>query len=507
MAASVASAIETRVAEIRTSMESAAEFWEALLERDPESWHRAAQIFLRDRPAVVALSQTDPASGLPEVEASPEDRRALDEVVASVPEVETGGAAAEPARSVGPIRTSDGRHFFALRRRVATDPDGAPRVLFAVIDPKPLLEHAARAAPELALRVEADGREIFRSMTASPAAEPEQLLVVDSGLGSPWTLAFAPALGAPASERQGPLLALVAGLLISVLVSWLVYLGTLSTRRARALAAANLELREQVKDARRGETELKRLSDELESRVRERTTTLHDTIVELETFNYSVSHDLRGPLGAIGNFAAILAEDYRQVLDETGRGHLERIAQCARDAASMMDALIAYSRSGSETLQQGPVDMKRLAEEVLAEIIASGKLPAAKVQIRDLPEAWADESMMRAVLSNLLSNACKFVRPGESPRVEISGQVGPDAVVYCVRDEGVGFDMRFADKLFQVFERLHAGDAYEGHGVGMAIVARLVRRHGGQVWAQAAVDKGASFYFSLPKRSADDARA
>jgi signal transduction histidine kinase len=510
LARSLAGAIETRIDEVYTSLQSGAEFWESLLQRDPESWHQAARIFLHDHPFVVALVQTDPVSGQTEVEAPPDGLWIVGELLPNLPAVETGAAAAESDRLLGPLPLSDGRHVFALRRKVALDPEGPPRTLLAVIDPRALLERIdAQAARELALRVEVDGVEIFRARgAADPPAEPERTVSVTPSLGKPWTLAFAPgALGAPAEERQGALLVLGAGLLISALLSSIVYVGTLSARRARALATINAELREQVKDARRGEVELKQLSDELEARVRDRTTTLHDTIVELETFNYSVSHDLRSPLGAISNFAAILAEDYRGVLDATGRGYLDRIVQCAQDAASMMDALIAYSRSGSQTLQKGPVDMKRLAQETAAEITAARPQPGCEIQIRDLPEAWADESMMRSVLSNLLSNACKFVRPGEAPKVEISGQLGADEVVYCVRDQGVGFDMRYADKLFQVFERLHPADEYEGHGVGMAIVARLVRRHGGKLWAQGAVDKGASFYFSLPTRRSEDGTA
>jgi light-regulated signal transduction histidine kinase (bacteriophytochrome) len=240
------------------------------------------------------------------------------------------------------------------------------------------------------------------------------------------------------------------------------------------------------------------LSDELEARVGERTAALNETIVELETFNYSVSHDLRSPLGAISNFAAILGEDYREVLDSTAAEYLQRIVQSATVAASMMDGLLAYSSSGRQSLNKTRVAMKRLVEEVATEVAAAWPQLECKMEIGNLPEAYADEGMMRFVWSNLISNACKFARPDQPPRVEISGQASDVEVTYCVRDHGMGFDMRYADRLFKVFERLHSADRQQGHGVGLAIVARMVRRHGGRVWAQGAEGKGATFYFSLP---------
>jgi light-regulated signal transduction histidine kinase (bacteriophytochrome) len=239
--------------------------------------------------------------------------------------------------------------------------------------------------------------------------------------------------------------------------------------------------------------------------VEQRTAELEDTIVELETFNYSVSHDLRGPLGAVINFAAILGEDYRDRLDEAGQECLTRIVRSAGAAVSMMDALLAYSRSGRTELRKVPLDMRRLVREVLGEI-GRPEL-TCNVKVGDLPDAVADENMMRFIWSNLISNACKFALPGGQPQVEISGSVAAGEVTYAVRDGGIGFDMRYADKLFKVFERLHPSGDYEGHGVGLAIVARMVRRHGGRVWAHGAVGKGATFFFTVPVLDGSHARA
>jgi light-regulated signal transduction histidine kinase (bacteriophytochrome) len=210
-----------------------------------------------------------------------------------------------------------------------------------------------------------------------------------------------------------------------------------------------------------------------------------------------VSHDLRGPLGAVINFAAILQEDYGEQLDDTAKDHLARIVGSASKAVSMMDALLAYSRSGRSELHRVHLDMGRVAREVCDEVTTNGARLACEVKIGDLPPAFADENMMRFVFANLIGNACKFTRPDEVPRIEVGGSAAANETVYFVRDEGIGFDMRFAEKLFRVFERLHVADGYEGHGVGLAIVARMVRRHGGRVWGQGAVGKGATFHFTV----------
>jgi light-regulated signal transduction histidine kinase (bacteriophytochrome) len=211
-----------------------------------------------------------------------------------------------------------------------------------------------------------------------------------------------------------------------------------------------------------------------------------------------VSHDLRGPLGAVINFAAILREDYGDRLDATGVDYLQRIVASASSAVTMMDALLAYSRSGRTELEKTNLDMKRLVKEVCDEVAAGRPQWRSSVKVGDLPNVRADENMMRFIFTNLISNAFKFARKGEDPRVEIDGSPGSDEVVFSVRDHGIGFDMRFADKLFKVFERLHSSDDYAGHGSvsrssrgwcdGMADAAGL-----------GAVDKGAAFSFTVAK--------
>jgi light-regulated signal transduction histidine kinase (bacteriophytochrome) len=231
---------------------------------------------------------------------------------------------------------------------------------------------------------------------------------------------------------------------------------------------------------------------------------MQETIEELETFNYSVSHDLRSPIGAVINFAAILQHDHGDQLDESARDCLDRISVSAKVAVSLMDGLLAFSRSGREEIHKVSVDMRDLVEGVRDDLSAADATAGAAIQIGELPDALADPAMIRRVFTNLISNALKFARKGESPSVDVAGYAQAGEVVYFVRDQGVGFDMRYAQKLFGVFERLHSSDEFAGHGIGLAIVSRIVRRHGGRVWAQGAVGKGATFLFSLPEKGSQE---
>jgi light-regulated signal transduction histidine kinase (bacteriophytochrome) len=172
-----------------------------------------------------------------------------------------------------------------------------------------------------------------------------------------------------------------------------------------------------------------------------------------------------------------------------------------------MNGLLAFSQSGREDLRKRHVDMRDLVEGVRDDLLSAKPSDSASIEIGELPDAFADPSMMRRVFTNLISNALKFAPPGDSAHVEVGGHVEAGEGVYFVRDHGVGFDMRYAEKLFGVFERLHSSEEFEGHGVGLAIVSRLVRRHGGRIWAQGAVGKGATFNFSLPIRGSTDVGA
>jgi signal transduction histidine kinase len=250
-----------------------------------------------------------------------------------------------------------------------------------------------------------------------------------------------------------------------------------------------------ISQARLFET-VQRLNESLERRVAERTQQLEISNKELESFSYSVSHDLRAPLRAVDGYALMLVEDYGERLDDEGRRLLKVVRESAVRMGRLIDDLLKFSQLGRRTPALARLDMRALASEVVGEIAPS--FPKARVQLGPLPEAIGDRAMLRHVWSNLVGNALKYSHRSEAPRIEISGRIESRCCIYSVRDNGAGFDMRYYDKLFAVFQRLHRDDEFEGTGVGLAIVQRVVSRHGGRVWGEGAVGTGASFHFSLP---------
>jgi light-regulated signal transduction histidine kinase (bacteriophytochrome) len=243
---------------------------------------------------------------------------------------------------------------------------------------------------------------------------------------------------------------------------------------------------------------LARLRDhaaELEATVRKRTEALEAANQELESFSYSVSHDLRAPLRAVDGYARMLEEDYAARLDDEGRRLLAVVRQSSVRMGRLIDDLLAFSRLGRQQPAKQLVDMTELARDVVTELRNGA---AASVELGALPSARADRALIRQVWTNLVGNALKYSGKRADARVEIGGRQDGGESVYWVRDNGVGFDMRYADKLFGVFQRLHRVDEFDGTGVGLAIVQRVVARHGGRVWAQAKPGEGACFHFSLP---------
>ena len=238
----------------------------------------------------------------------------------------------------------------------------------------------------------------------------------------------------------------------------------------------------------------------LEAQVAQRTKALEGTNAELESFSYSVSHDLRAPLRAIHGFARILLEDHHAKLDPEAQRLLGVIDQNTRRMGQLIDDLLAFSRLGRTDLTTGPVDMKELARLVADDVqrAESDRNGSLEIRIDPLPPARGDRGLLRQVISNLILNAAKFTRGRPSARIEVGSHPNGDEVVYYVKDNGAGFDGRYADKLFGVFQRLHSAEEFDGTGVGLAIVKRIVQRHGGRVWAEGAVNQGATFYFALP---------
>jgi len=218
---------------------------------------------------------------------------------------------------------------------------------------------------------------------------------------------------------------------------------------------------------------------------------------ELEAFSYSVSHDLRAPLRAIDGFSRILSDEHAADLPDEGLRYLGLVRTNVHEMASLIDGLLAFSRLGQQELTMRPVDVKALVGQVVTELTADVGERSIEVSVGDLPPAEADPVLLRQVFANLIGNAIKYTRDVETARIAIGSADGGDPPVYFVRDNGAGFDMRHAGKLFRVFQRLHRTEEFEGSGIGLALVARIVARHGGRIWAEAAPGAGATFSFSL----------
>lgn len=249
-------------------------------------------------------------------------------------------------------------------------------------------------------------------------------------------------------------------------------------------------IRSDITQRKLAEEENMTLNLELENRVKERTE-------ELESFSYSVSHDLRAPLRAVNGYARILQEDYSEKFDEEGNRLLGEVQNNAKKMGVLIDDLLSFSRLGKKEIRKSRIDMNELVTSVIADI-GTADNPKVELKFEKLHDVMADRSLMVQVLTNLISNAIKYSSKKNDALVEIRSSHEKNETIYSVRDNGVGFDMQYADKLFGVFQRLHSPDEFPGTGVGLAIVRRIIQKHEGKIWAESYVGEGATFFFSLP---------
>jgi PAS domain S-box-containing protein len=252
---------------------------------------------------------------------------------------------------------------------------------------------------------------------------------------------------------------------------------------------------------KQAEEEIKSFNQKLEQKILERTKDLELANKELEAFSYSVSHDLRAPLRSIHGYMTIFAEEYSEKLDDEGIRLMNVVLRNSQKMGQLIDDLLTFSQLGRKELMKGKVSMKKLIDTVWLEYRKMEGDREIQLLLKDLPDAYSDIVTIRQVWINLISNALKYTRHKEKAIIEIGSEEGEDSVTYYVKDNGAGFDMQYYSKLFGVFQRLHSLEQFEGTGVGLAIVHRIISKHSGKVWAEAKPDQGATFYFSLAKEA------
>jgi len=281
-------------------------------------------------------------------------------------------------------------------------------------------------------------------------------------------------------------------------------IGTQLDQKQSELGHTMEDLHDQIEARNQAEEEMKRLNLELEGRVAQRTKELREMNQELESFNYSVSHDLRAPLRHLDGFSRILEEEFTAELSADAKHYLRRIRLAATQMSGLVDDLLQLARYGRQAVKHEYISLNPLVEETITECLQGEAAREIVWNVGTLPKVEVDPGLVRQVFANLIANALKFTRKKEPAVIEIGCRTGAGEVTIFVKDNGAGFDPRYSDKLFGVFQRLHRQDEFEGTGIGLAIVARIIHKHGGRIWAESTPEQGATFYFTLAETNHTD---
>lgn len=346
------------------------------------------------------------------------------------------------------------------------------------------------------------GEAVYRSGEPALEVPKEMVQVLDLSevFGPDWKVRYEPTAGyLRGTGSKWHNFFLLTGVLLSVALGAIAFQFMSLREYSDALSATNTRLDAQVRELSERDLTLRKLNDELEARVDARTTQLLEAVTELEAFSHSISHDLRSPVGAVLNYAAILQEDYGKRLDPEGLKHLKRIQDCAQAATRLLNQMVQFvwREEGEKT----DVDMTEAAREAYAEVV-TGQEDSQDVEfdLKPLPPTRGNAALMGRVFRNLIGNSVKYTRGKEGRRIEVRGEVGEKENLYYVSDNGIGFDPAAGQSLFEPFLRLHSSKEYDGAGLGLAIVAKIVRKHGGRAWAESDGISGARFVFALPRQ-------
>ncbi len=480
------------------ALDRMAKRWEVRGKTPRAEWESDAKLLLAHQPGFQAIGWVDPSFHVRWIVPLTGNEAARDLNLASGERRRGALEAARDRRKVTLTRSASlvkgGKGFLLyVPIFVAGEFDG---FILGVFSFRGLLDTVLRnLAPGYAITVFDGARKIYSRNTSGGRHDAGWVKETNIDLhGLTWRLRVSPGselLGKAQSSL--PEVALAVALLMAVLVTLTVHLAQTARLRATQTEGVNRKLENEIAERKRAEAMVRSLNAELEKRV----VGVGAANQELEAFTYSVSHDLRAPLRAMDGFSQALLEDYADKLDAEGRDYLKRVRAASVHMGRLVDDLLQLSRTGRAELERTTVDLSKLARATSVELRKTKPDREVTFDIAPGVVAKGDPRLLPIVLENLLGNAWKFTSKHPEARIEFGVTKEDGRPVYYVRDDGAGFEMAYADKLFKPFQRLHSADKFEGNGIGLATVARIVRRHGGRVWADSAVEKGTTVYFTL----------